>query len=78
MIPGHNDDPNSLNPIADADIRNKISEVRDANHRLGDSTKELEGMGLSPQQLAKEIYMLERGFYGTSGIRFPENKPLHI
>ncbi len=78
LIPGHNDNPDSLNPIADADIRGKISEVKDAHHLLQHKIEKLEEAGLSPQQLAKEIYARERAYNDVSGIRFPENKPLHF
>ncbi len=76
LITGHNDNPNSLNPIADNEIKKKIETVRPAYHSLKKKIADLEAGSLTFEQKAKEIERFERDFYGKSGILYPENKPL--
>ncbi len=76
LIPGHNDNPDSLSPVAGIEIRGRIESTRKAYHSLQDIICNLETSGLTLQQKAREIEKLEKKFYETSGILYPENKPL--
>ncbi|MBM3234591.1 4Fe-4S cluster-binding domain-containing protein [Candidatus Pacearchaeota archaeon] len=76
LIIGHNDNPNSLSPIADSEICKRVDGVREAYHSLRDEIRELETRSLTFEQKAREIEKFERDFYKKSGITFPENNPL--
>lgn len=78
IIRGQNDNPNSLNIIADKEIKERIERVRKAYLILKLKIKKLEATQLTFSQKAKEIGKIEKNFYKLSGIVFPENKPLII
>jgi len=76
LISGHNDNPDSLSPIADSETRERIESVRKLYHSLKGRIRELEAGNLTLQQKAKEIERFEREFYQKSGIFYPKNAPL--
>ena len=78
IIRGQNDNPNSMNIIADKEIKERIEMVRKAYLILKLKIKKLEATQLTFSQKAKEIGKIEKNFYKLSGIIFPENKPLIV
>ncbi|MFA5019610.1 MAG: 4Fe-4S cluster-binding domain-containing protein [Candidatus Pacearchaeota archaeon] len=78
LIENCNDNPNSLNIIADKDILGKINEVKRYYLLLKNKIRELEKSNLTFEEKAKEIGKIEREFYKNSGVIFPDNKSVHL
>ncbi|MFH1174535.1 MAG: hypothetical protein V1725_05335 [archaeon] len=78
LIAGQNDDPDSLAPITDKKLQQKIAQVRSAYHTLRDKINILAESGKPFEQQAKEIETFEKEYYALSGITYPKNEPLML
>jgi len=78
LLPGHNDDPDSLARPCDDDILEKIDKVRVAYFALKERIRALEAGSLPLQQKMHNIEKLEYEFYTLSGIFYPVNEPLSV
>ncbi|MFA5796516.1 MAG: hypothetical protein WC916_00580 [Candidatus Woesearchaeota archaeon] len=76
LIARHNDDPTSMNTIADKDIVDKIAQVQHAYLGCSAEIEQIEKQQISFQEKINAIEEIEKEFYTISGITYPENKPL--